>query len=284
MKETSYFAPSKIDEALKLLSQYGERAALLAGGTDLVAKINYYELQPEVLVYLGELGLDTLQEENGHLRIGSMTPTARLAADPLIALKAPALAEAARQSGSEAVRNASTIGGNLANASPAADLATPLLVMDAQISVSSLRGKRRVAIRDFFLGPGRTVILKDELITDIVIPPWKGKTGFLKLGKRQGMTLSVVNVAVRLEMTGQTCNDARIALGAMAPTPIRCRQAEKMLQGKGMDEGLISQGAAAAIAESQPIDDQRATAWYRRKAGEALVARALMQTAGLAKS
>jgi CO/xanthine dehydrogenase FAD-binding subunit len=172
----------------------------------------------------------------------------------------------------------------LANASPAADLATPLLVMDAQISVSSLRGKRRVAIRDFFLGPGRTVILKDELITDIVIPPWKGKTGFLKLGKRQGMTLSVVNVAVRLEMTGQTCNDARIALGAMAPTPIRCRQAEKMLQGKGMDEGLISQGAAAAIAESQPIDDQRATAWYRRKAGEALVARALMQTAGLAKS
>jgi carbon-monoxide dehydrogenase medium subunit len=156
--------------------------------------------------------------------------------------------------------------------------------MDAQISLNSVQGKRVVAIRDFFLGPGRTVILKDELITEIVIPRWKGKTVFLKLGRRQAMTLSVVNVAVRLEMAGKTCNDARIALGAVAPAPIRCLKAEKMLPGKGMEEGLISQCAAAAIAESQPIDDQRATAWYRRKAGEALIARALMQSAGFAKS
>ena len=118
---------------------------------------------------------------------------------------------------------------------------------------------------------------------EVSIPPVKGKTVFLKLGRRKAMTLSVVNVAVRLEMGGKKCKDARIAMGSMAPTPLRCPRAEELLKGKGSDNALIAQCSAEAMAACSPVDDQRATAWYRRQAGTALVARALAQAAGLAE-
>ncbi len=281
MKDVKYFAPTAIGEAVKLLSEYGEGATVLAGGTDLVPRINYYELKPDVLLYIGGLSLDYIKEEEGKLVIGAATPTAKLASDALVAEKANSLAEGARQSGSVATRNAATIGGNLANASPAADLATPLLVMDAELHLTGAGGKRTVAIKDFFTGPGETVLQSDELLIETHVPPINGKTVFLKLGRRKAMTLSLVNVAVRLDMTERTCNEARIALGAMAPTPMRCLKSEVMLKGKTLDEALITECAAEAVAESNPIDDQRATAWYRRKAGAALVARALRQAAGM---
>jgi len=282
MKNVKYFGPTGIDEAVKLLAEYGEGAAVLAGGTDLVSRINYYELKPDVILNIGGLGLDYLKEEDGKLVIGATTPTAKLAAEALVAEKAGALAEAARLSGSVAIRNAGTIGGNLANASPAADLATPLLVMDAELYLAGAGGQRVVALKDFFTGPGETVLKPDELISEIHVPPFKGKTVFLKLGRRKAMTLSLANVAVRLDMADGKCNEARIALGAMAPTPLCCTKAEKMLEGKALDEALIAECAVTAVAESSPVDDQRATAWYRRKAGQALVARALRQAAGIA--
>ena len=281
MKDGMYFAPTTIDELLKLLSEYGEGAVILAGGTDLVPRINYYELKPEVFLYIGGLSLDYLKEEDGKLVIGAATPTAKLAGNALVAQKAGALAEGAIQSGSVATRNAGTIGGNLANASPAADLATPLLIMDAVLNLTGAGGERTVAIGDFFTGPGETVLKPDELIKEIIIPPYKGRTAFLKLGRRKAMTLSVVNAAVRLDMAEKKCTEARIAMGAMAPTPIRCLKAEEMINGKTLDETLISKCAAEAVAESNPIDDQRATAWYRRKAGATLVARALRKAAGI---
>jgi carbon-monoxide dehydrogenase medium subunit len=281
MKDVQYFAPTEIDEAVKLLAEYGDRATVLAGGTDLVPRINYYELKPDVLVYIGGLSLDYIKEEGEELVIGAATPTAKLASDALVAENANSLAEGARLSGSVATRNAATIGGNLANASPAADLATPLLVMDAELHLTGPGGKRTVAIKDFFTGSGETVLAPDELLMEIHVPPVRGKTVFLKLGRRKAMTLSVVNVAVHLHMAGKTCNGARIALGAMAPTPVRCLKAEEMLKDKALDETLITECAAKAVGECNPIDDQRATAWYRRKAGAALVARALTQAAGI---
>ena len=225
--------------------------------------------------------MDYIEEEEGKLVIGAATPTARLASDALVAEKANALAEGAKLSGSVATRNAATIGGNLANASPAADLATPLLVMDAELHLAGSGGERTVAIKDFFTGSGETVLNPDELLIEIQVPPILGKTVFLKLGRRKAMTLSVVNVAVHLHVAKNKCNEARIALGAMAPTPVRCLKAEEMLQGKALDEALIADCAAKAVAETDPIDDQRASAWYRRKAGAALVARALRQAAGI---
>jgi CO/xanthine dehydrogenase FAD-binding subunit len=281
MKDTLYFVHTKMDEALGLLDQYGAKATILAGGTDLLPKINQYELRPDVLVYIGELGLDYIREKDGKLVIGATTPMAKIAASELVAGKAGALAEAARRSGTTAVRTTATIGGNLANASPAADLATPLLAMDAELLLISKKGKRTVALKDFFQGPGKSVLQPGELIVEVSLPPPRGKTVFLKLGRRKALTLSVVNVAVRLELDGQKCKEARIALGSVAPTPLRCPGAEGLLRDQKVDPGLISRCAAEAMAASKPVDDQRASAWYRKQAGTALVARALRQAAGL---
>jgi len=280
MKEFLYFAAANLKEAVKLLGNYKKRAVILAGGTDLVPRINTYHFKPEVLVYIGKAGLDYIKEEKGKLIIGAATPMAKIAASKLLARKASALVQAAQQAGTAAVRTAATLGGNLANASPAADLATPLLAMDAELSL--VGGKKRVvALKDFFTGPGKTVLKHGEMILEVRFPTSKGKTVFLKLGKRKALSLSVVNTAVRLEMKGQQCREARIAIGSVAPTPLRCPKAEEMLQGKGMDQEIIAACAAEAMAASSPIDDQRASAWYRKKAGVALVARALTQAAGL---
>jgi carbon-monoxide dehydrogenase medium subunit len=153
--------------------------------------------------------------------------------------------------------------------------------MDAELRLTSAKGERVVAIKDFFTGPGKTVLKPDEFIVEVSVPLLKGKTVFLKMGQRKAQTLSIVNVAVRLEMDGAVCNDARIALGSMAPTPLHCTEAEKLIKGKTLDKASIGECAAAAVAQSAPIDDQRATAWYRKKAGTALVARALAQAAGV---
>jgi CO/xanthine dehydrogenase FAD-binding subunit len=287
MKDAKYFAPAGIKEALTLLAEHGGKATVLAGGTDLVPKINYYELKPDILIYTGGIGWDYIKEENGKLVIGAGTTWTQLTTNSLVTKKAGVLAEAAKQGGCVATRNAGTIGGNLANASPAADLATPLLVLDAEILLKSAKKKRVVPIKEFFTGRGETVLKPDELVVEIHIPPLRGKTTFLKLGRRRAMTLSVVNVAVRLEMAKKrsrsfrTCNEARIALGSMAPTPIRCEKAEEMLQGKELTSELIKACAAQAIDETSPIDDQRATAWYREEAGTALVAQALFRASAI---
>ncbi|MGQ9855006.1 MAG: FAD binding domain-containing protein, partial [Candidatus Oleimicrobiaceae bacterium] len=235
-----------------------------------------------------------IEQSDSILVIGAATPTAKIAASPLVAEKAAALAEAARLSASPAVRSAGTIGGNLANASPAADLATPLIALGATVVLISAKGEREVAVEDFFKGPGQTGLQPGELLKEVRIPVRKGKSVFLKLGRRKAMTLSVVNVAVYMEMEqGQKCAEARVALGAMAPTPLRCKKAEGLLQGcvlpmtaleggEFLDKARIERAAEAAIEESSPIDDQRATAWYRRKAGKVLVARALAAAAGVA--
>jgi aerobic carbon-monoxide dehydrogenase medium subunit len=281
MSGALYFAASTMSEAMKLLGQYGKKAVILAGGTDLVPRINTYGLKPGVLLYIGKLGLDYIKEEKGKVIIGAATPMTKIANSKVIAKKAGALAEAAAQTGTGAVRTAATIGGNLANASPAADLATPLLAMDAELSLVSQKKKRVVALKDFFKGPGQTVLQPGEMIKEIFFPVPKGKTVFIKLGRRKALTLSVVNAAVRLDVSRKKCQEARIALGSVAPTPLRCLGAEGLLVGKEVSPELITQCAAEAMAASSPIDDQRATAWYRKKAGAAVVARALAQAAGV---
>ena len=281
MSEALYFAASTMSEAMKLLGQYGKKAVILAGGTDLVPRINTYGLKPGALIYVGKLGLDYIKEEKGRMIIGAATPMAKIAGSKAVAKKAAALSEAALQAGTVAVRTAGTIGGNLANASPAADLATPLLVLDADLSLVSQKKKRMVALKDFFKGPGQTVLQPGEMIKEVSFPIPKGKTAFVKLGRRKALTLSVVNAAVRLEVNRKKCQEARIALGSVAPTPLRCLKAEGMLKDQEVSKDLILKCASEAMAASSPIDDQRASAWYRKKAGVAVVAKALAKAAGL---
>lgn len=277
MREVLYYAPTELTEATAILADHRDKAAVLAGGTDLLPKLNYYEVKPHALLYIGRLGLRSIHNGSSSLTIGATTTTADLATHHLILQYAPALAQAARLSGSVAIQNAATIGGNIANASPAADLVVALLALDASIRLLSHNGQRDVHLADFFLGPHLTIRQPDELITQIHVPLAPGKTEFLKLGRRKGQTLAVVSVAVRLQLDGDLCRDARIVLGSMAPTPLRCRTAEHLLRGHKITTDLIHQAATQAIAESSPITDQRATAWYRKKAGEALVQRALLQ-------
>lgn len=281
MSEALYFAASTLNEAMKLLGQYGKKAVILAGGTDLVPRINTYGLKPGALIYVGKLGLDYIKEEKGRMVIGAATPMAKIAGSKAVAKKAAALSEAALQAGTAAVRTAGTIGGNLANASPAADLATPLLVLDADLSLVSQKKKRMIALKDFFKGPGQTVLQPGEMIKEVSFSIPKGRTAFVKLGRRKALTLSVVNAAVRLEVNRKKCQEARIALGSVAPTPLRCPKAEGLLKDQEISKDLIAQCASEAMAASSPIDDQRASAWYRKKAGAAVVAKALAKAAGL---
>lgn len=281
MREISYFAPTDVGEAVKVLAEHGDRAAILAGGTDLVAQLNYYEVKPGALLYIGGLGLDYVKEKDGKLVIGAGTTVAHLIGNDLVAKKFPVLLAAAKTHASPAVRTAATIGGNLGTASPAGDLIPPLMVMDAEVVLTSARGERTVPVKDFFTGPGETVRAADEMIVEIRVPLLKGTAVFEKLGRRKAQVCSIVSAAARLEMDEGVCKDARIVLGSMAPTPIRCPKAEAMLKDKAIDAALVAECAAQAVAESSPIDDQRATAWYRQKAGTALVGRALTKAAGL---
>lgn len=281
MREVNYFAPTEIGEAVKLLAEHGDKAAVLAGGTDLVPALNYYEIKPGALVYIGGLGLDYIKEEDGQLVIGAGTTGAELLASDLLARKFPVLVEAAKTHGSPAIRSVATIGGNLGTGSPAGDLIPPLMVMDAEVLLVSAEGKRAVPVKDFFTGPQKTVRKPGELIVEIRVPLQAGKAVFEKLGLRKAQTCSLASAAARLEMDGKVCKAARIVLGSMAPTPIRCTKAEEMITGKELDEDLIARCAATAIGESSPIDDQRATAWYRKKAGTALVAKAVAKAAGV---
>jgi carbon-monoxide dehydrogenase medium subunit len=282
MKDMKYFAPQGVDEALDCLAEYGEKATVLAGGTDVVPKVNYYELLPDVILYVGGIGTDYIKEGDGQLVIGAGATWSSLITNPLVEARAGILAEAAAKGGCVATRNAGTIGGNIVNASPAADLSVALLALDAGVIVRSSKAERTVALKDFFTGPGATVLDADELVIEVHVPFAKGNAVFLKLGRRKAMTLSVVNTAVRISSEGGTCEEARIAVGSMGPTPIRCMEAEKVLTWKRIDLGLIEKCAETAITETSPIDDKRASAWYRKKAGRNLIRRAIVQAAGIA--
>ncbi|MDI6753280.1 MAG: xanthine dehydrogenase family protein subunit M [Thermodesulfobacteriota bacterium] len=279
MKPIQYFVPKTMTEALSVLQEYGPKATIVAGGTDVVVNMHHGKLKPEVIVYIGNLGLEEIKEEGNHLVLGALTKIAAIAASSLLKKKAPLLPMAASSLGNPLTRNQATVGGNLVSASPAADMAICLLGLDGEVTLVSSRGQRQVALADFFTGYRQTLKKPEELLTAIRIPLKDVKGTFLKLGRRQAASLSVVNVSCALSISqGGKCEEARLTLGAMAPTPIRATKAEGLLKGEKVTEALIEKAAQAAVDQTQPIDDGRATAWYRKKAAQVLVARALKQS------
>lgn len=282
MQHFQFYSAKSISDALHFLSEKGDRTRILAGGTDLIPRLRQENSLPDFVLNVLEIErLNGITELNHILRIGATTTHTQLVESGLLQRSCPSLVQAAASIGGPLIRNRGTMGGNIANASPAADLAPVLLAMDAEGVLMSEMGTRVVALKDFFLGPGKTLRNPNELLVEISIPLPKGTNLFLKLGRRQAMSLSIVNVAVCLEMEGRNCRDAKIALGSVAATPIRCPRAENLLRDKEIDPELISKCAGEAMAMSKPVDDQRATAWYRRQAGEVFLKRALFQAAGL---
>ena len=277
-----YFAPETLFETLSLKKKWKGRGRIVAGCTNVIPDMRAKALKPEVLIDISHLkGLYYIKEEKKRVRIGGLTTISDLVSSRVIRSYAPILSEAAWHLGNPLVRNRATIGGNLADASPAADTAVPLLALEATI-VTDRHGKkgREIPIDQFFLGPNKTVLRPDEIIKEVFFSKPDPNTGwaYTKLGLRNAMAISVISMAVLLQMDKDKCKKARISLGAVAPTPIRAHQTEKILEGNEFQQGLIEKAASVACEEARPISDVRASEWYRCEMVKVLFKRAVEQT------
>ncbi len=271
-----YRRATSVLQAVTLLAENPEARAL-AGGTDLLVDIRERRRTPPVLVDVSELGdLRGVAALDGGLRIGGGVTVGELLASPLVAERAPALRQAARAFADFLTRNKATIGGNLANASPGADLVVPLLALDARVVLAGPSGERSLALDAFLLGPRQTAIMPGELVRAVEVPRSGGRQVFYKLGLKRGGAIAVVSVATRLELDGAArCRVAAVALGAVAPRPFRAAEAEAALHGEALTAERVARAAEAAAAAARPITDVRGSAEYRRAMVRALVARAL---------
>lgn len=276
-----YFEPKTIDEALSVLDRYGDRAEVIAGGTDVMVDIKYKE-EPECLVNIKRIpDLNAIRENGAGLRIGPLATIHELEESPLVKDRLPLLWQAAHQFASLQIRNTATIGGNICRASPSGETLTPLLVLDAQAQTIFSDGAKNEPLASFFKGPGQTSLGSRGLLTGVEVP--YGATGstavYLKHAVRGPMDIAMVGVAVMItpDAGKGKVQDARIALGAVAPTPLRASKAEALLKGKTLTPDLVKEAGSMAMSESKPIDDQRSSGEYRRWIVEALTRRGLEQ-------
>ena len=278
-----YVRSSSVEEALALLQKATLPVRVLAGGTDLLPRLRLDPAEKVGVVDIsGASDLAGIVPARQGLRIGAATKLAAVVTSSQLSGSAwQVLAEAASLVGSPQIRNLATLGGNICNASPAADTIPALLVLDAQAEMVSARGVRSIPLSEFFVGPGQTVLEKDEILASVLLPepPAQAVATYLKHSPRRAMDLAVVGVGVLLARAeGQI--EARIALGAVAPTPLRARQAEKLIrQAPCLDDETIAEAARLAAQEARPISDVRASAEYRTAMVEVLTRRALDQLA-----
>lgn len=276
-----YHAPGSWDDAVALLARYGPEARPLAGGTDLMIQLQRDQIAPRHVIGLAHIPGWNHLTANGDLVLSAGTTYRQLENTPALYGKHRALVDAARQIGGVQVRNVATVAGNFCNASPAADAVLPLLVLDATLTLVGPGGTRTVPAADFITGPHQTTLGPGELLREIHVPalPDQTATVFLKAGRRRAMEISVVAAAVRLTLSpgGDRCQTARIAVGAVAPVPLRVRAAETLLEGQQLTPELIGEAARHAVQAAAPIDDVRASAEYRRHLAGVMVRQALDQ-------
>ncbi len=279
MQEFEFLQPQSIDELTAMLSESGGR--LVAGGTDVIPKMRHNLFSASTLVDLSRVDdLKFIHQEDGVIMIGACVTHQEIAESALLASVNPALVTASASVGCVQTRNRGTLGGNIANASPAADAVPALFVYDAQVHAHSSSGTREIPIVEFSDGPGNTVLGNDEFIHHISFSRLSGAWGsaFQKMGKRNGMAIAVVSAAtaIVLDESG-TISDAKIALGSVAPTVVRSPKAESILIGQEPTPELVKKAAGACAADISPISDVRSTADYRRHAAVVLAGRAIQQ-------
>jgi CO/xanthine dehydrogenase FAD-binding subunit len=276
----TWFSPSTLAEALDYLD-LNPQAKPIAGGTDLLVK-NYDKLD----MLPGLMGLGKLQElkmiQIGEdVKIGALVTHHQIAEHPWLQQHTPILCQGAQQVGAPQIRHRGTIGGNIANASPAADTVPPLIALGASVELASRRLTRTVALEQFFTGPGRTVMEPGEIITAIKFPrPGKNQGGcYLKLGKRKAMAIATGSIAVFVTASSDKAklDDIRICLGSVGPTPLRAVKTEAVLRGGRLGSLPLDRAKTQVAAEITPIDDIRGTAQYRRDSSMAILERALIQ-------
>ncbi|MFQ5655576.1 MAG: FAD binding domain-containing protein [Planctomycetota bacterium] len=260
-----YHRPRSLEEAWRLHAEI-PGARFIAGGTDLQVQLMKERIEtPPALIALRSIPeLGGIAVADG-FRIGSRVTIGELIDHPAVGKELPALHLAARSLGSAQVRNVATIGGNLCNASPAAELAPPLLVAGARLEIRGPRESRAVTLEELFRGPGRTCLCPGEILAAVVIPrPSPGsRATYLRQG-RVRIDLATASVAALLEWDGSACRNVRLAAGAVAPVPLRLREAEEILEGRAPDDNLLGLAAAAASAAISPITDLHSSAHYRR--------------------
>jgi len=280
MKDFELFEPRSISNLLALARRYRDSAKIIAGGTDLLVEMKRGTSAPATLISIRTVsGLKRISyRPRDGLRLGAATTIHEIETSPILREHYPVLVQAASRLGSPQVRNQATVGGNVCQASPAGDMIPPLMVLGASLVLRSTSGERSMPIEDFFRGPGETELKPGEVLTEINVPPPepKAQSAFLKHGRREGVDLAIVNVAVWIHLKeNHACEEACLALGAVAPTVIRARSAESLMRGKRLNDDVMRKVGERASEEVQPISDLRASAEYRSEMSRVITVRAL---------
>ncbi len=285
LPEFDFHAPEGVDQACRMLSDYGAGARIFAGGTDLMLDMRRKRISPEHVISIAAIEeLKRLDFAPGMLKIGGCVTVARIVKSKEIALKWGALCAGAKALGSCLVRNLATVGGNIVSARPAADLPPSLMVYSASLVLKKTTGERIVSMDDFFTGTGTTVMAADEILTEIRLaePPPHSGAGYINLGIRNACDINILNVAshIVLDRPGGVINDARIVMGCVAPTHVRALAAEKLLMGEKPSEALFERAGEAAMKASSPRGSaySRASAEYKKD----MVKELTMRTLGIA--
>lgn len=276
MAVQAYFLPRSLDEAVNLLAEHGDSLLVMAGGTIAMPLINEGISTPENVMGLRQAGLAYVRHNNGKVTIGAATTLGQLLdLEPI-----PLLQEATRHTGSWAVHNMGTVGGNLFAPSPAGDVAVALLALDAQVKLVSQNGERTLPLSKFYTGFMTNALEPGELLAEIEVPVPAGRTAYHKYGRKHANTPAVVTVAAHIVTAGDRVQEARLALGAVGPHPIRATRAEVILVEAGtLDETAIAAASKAAAEECEPFTDAVASEWYRRKMVQVYVKRTLVKIA-----
>ena len=281
-----YFSPRTLEEAIALLQKFGSEAKLLSGGQSLIPMMKLRLVSPEYIVDINRIpGLDYISESDGQLRIGALTREHELESSPVVKRKFPILSDTARVIADPLVRSQATVCGNLAHGDPANDHPATMLALGATVVATGPKGQRQIPIEDFFPGLFTTALEPEEILTEIRIPfpPPQSGGAYLKLERKVGdFATAGVAVQITLDDAG-VCNSAGLGLTNVGMTPIKAKQAESYLLGKKLDDATIEQVAEIAASESQPMDDIRGSADYKRDLVRVLTARALATALNRAK-
>ncbi len=267
LPDFDYYRPESVSEACKLLAQHGARAKVLAGGTDVLPKMKQELLAPGILVSVQDIGgISGIEYVPGKgVVVGAKATHNDLVNSPVLQDRYLSVSEAAHAMANNQVRNLGTVGGNIVNAVPSADLPPILIALGATVTLVGCKGERTLLLEDFFTGPNRSVIAPDEILTQIVVPDQQttGST-YIKFGLRRSGSLAVVGVAVAVTAQDGILKDVRITLGAVSPTPMRAKKTETLLKGKAVTDALLKEAGASAADECKPITDMRGSVEYRR--------------------
>jgi len=267
LEKFKYHKPQGLEEALSLLDRFGHVAAILAGGTDLVPLMKQKTVQPKHLINIKHLTeLDFIRGDS-MLEIGALTTIRAIEKSELLQRKCPLLSDTAGRIGYIQIRNVGTIGGNICNASPAADFAPALMVLDATVEIESINGKRSTSISRFFLSAGKSILNKNEIVTGFRIPRTDERARFIfkkvTSGNSSGLAVTSVAVLSSVDELSGVVTEARIAVGSMAPTPIRCFKTEKLLLGEKISDEVLNIASQKIAEETRPILDIRGSKEYR---------------------